>query len=153
MATNNCTLGLVDSKEVGHPPWQAEKIKLLISNSLIAPSGNDHQRYLSGKGSRSILLIHKGFVQITAEPSRLLDRDYRDVYMLFKMNGFTHIKATMLKDLITGWTKVKESVEHVSVGGEISFKMDYVAPGSPVIIYVHSFSKDMVEIEGYVDPD
>ena len=59
----------------------------------------------------------------------------------------------MLKDLIIGWTKVKEFVEHVSVGGEISFKMDYVAPGSPVIIYVHSFSKDMVEIEGYVDPD
>lgn len=89
----------------------------------------------------------KGYVRIPSSASSLRGKDYRDVYTLFKVSKFTNIKIKMLGNLITGWVTKKDTVDHVSVGGDDDFGTKFVMPDTPVVIYVNSFEGATPDID------
>ena len=83
---------------------------------------------------------HTGEAKTPASAYALKDKNYEDVQIQFKTNGFSNITLSPQGDLITGWLTKENSVESVSIDGVDNFIAGAWYPkDADVVIRYHSF--------------
>ena len=83
--------------------------------------------------------IKNGLIKLPTDS--YIDKNYKDVVLMFKQAGFINVTAENAHDLITGWLSKEGTVKEVSINGKTSYSGKYAEKDAVIIVRYHGFAE------------